>query len=109
LSSAWAGTPYNPNPGLGIVGTGGSVFSTVNGATQGITGSYPVQLNTPADYDFTISNTGMTMTANPPNASYTYTGDLSAIRTVNGIIAFGAYATNTKWGTVTIEGEITLP
>lgn len=116
LSSLYAGTPWNANPGIAAISAGPGAHAirwVVDGERGDFEPGYYIEDNVPNSIEFVIANDGYDITcirlSDSSEHSYHLTRDLSSPLSVFGMIAFGAYQTNTKWKTITIEGEIELP
>jgi len=118
LASSWDGTPWNANPSVGAVGSGGGFF-VVNGSTH-----TTEQFNWPntnlvsrleftAPQDRSVDNQTGTLIVSYSNSSQTSddseTRDLinvSSFPGLDGRVAFGAFQTDTIWGNVVFEGKV---
>lgn len=116
LSSLYAGTPWNANPGIAAVSDGQGTHAIrwiVDGANGNFEPGYYIENNVPNSIEFVFAIDGYYITyirlSDSSEHTFHLTRDLSSPLSVFGMIAFGAYQTNTKWGTITIEGEIELP
>jgi hypothetical protein len=97
---------WNPAVNIGVVLRGFGSIWQVNGEISDLLGYEPIA-NTAETYDLNISELGMTFKSSRDNVLHSYTGALEPI--LDRIIALGAYQSNTEWGKVTIEGEVTAP
>lgn len=116
LSSLYAGTPWNANPGIAAISDGGVTYDirwVVDGAFGNFGTGYYIENDVPNSVEFVIANDGYDITytrlSDSSEHSCHLTRDLSSPLSVFGMIAFASFQTNTKWGTITIEGEIELP
>lgn len=118
LSPLYAGSPWNANPSITAISVGATAYLirwVVNGAYGDFeysSGNY-IEDDVPNSIEFIIANDGYDVTytrlSDSSEHSFHLTRDLSSPLSVFGMIAFGAYQTDTKWKTITIEGEIELP
>lgn len=107
LSTNWIGTPYNPNPGLAAVWNNARGFVSVAGTTHTsyATGNLPTP-NVSENYDFIVNDGQVECYAENQDTSVRWFENISSRRHTYGIIAIGAYQTNTIWGQLIIEGEV---
>lgn len=116
LSSLYNGASWRPNPGIAAISDGATAYLirwVVDGAYGNFEPGYYIENDVPNSIEFIIANDGYDITytrlSDSSEHSFHLTRDLSSPLSVFGMIAFGGYFTNTKWGTITIEGEIELP
>jgi len=106
LSNTWAGVPYNANPSIGIILAGGTPRANINGGFVAF-GSIPAPGATPYDYTFSINADSISIVSTANDLLQTHPCTPGPVTT--GRIALGAFQSGSGWGTVIIEGEITLP
>jgi hypothetical protein len=116
LSPLYDGTEWRANPGIAAVSNGFNTYTirwVVDGAYGNFEPGYYIENNVPNSIEFDIATDSCDITyirlSDSSEHSFHLTRDLSSPLSVFGMIAFGAYETDTKWKTITIEGEIELP
>lgn len=116
LSSLYDGTTWNANPSITAISDAQGTHAirwVVDGAYGNFSPGYYIENDVPNSIEFIIANDGYDVTyirlSDSLERSFHLTRDLSSPLSVFGMIAFGAYQTDTKWKTITIEGEIELP
>ena len=105
--SSFDGTTYLPNPCLGAVLASVTNFWVHDGVNAGNIGAQYLVVDSARDYEFTVSVTGMTIKSSVDNVVYSYNTPCSP--ELDRRIAIGGWAGDTRWGKITIEGEITPP
>ncbi len=98
---------YLPNPGLGAVLATLKNFWTYDGAEAGTIGAPYLEVGVARDYEYTASPTGITIKSSVNEVVYSY--NVPCVLALDRKIALGGWAGNTKWGKITIEGEVTVP
>jgi hypothetical protein len=116
LSPLYTGRPWNANPSITAISDAQGTHAirwVVDGAYGNFEPGYYIENDVPNSIEFIIANDGYDVTyirlSDSLERSFHLTRDLSSPLSVFGMIAFGAYQTDTKWKTITIEGEIELP
>ena len=107
LNATWSGDSWNPNPGCGAVWRNYGSVIVFNGSD--ITGGSPS--GTPVsgvsnNYTFTVTDARIE-SREQNNSSVVYR-NVSTVdtRSTNGLVALGAYQSNTIWGSLTFYGTI---
>ncbi|HCC70830.1 MAG TPA: hypothetical protein DEQ09_06735, partial [Bacteroidales bacterium] len=96
-----------PDPGLGAVLVTYKNFWAHDGVDAGEIGAPYLVVGEERDYVYTASTTGMTIKSSIDNIVYSY--NASCDHALDRKVALGGYGGNTKWGKITIEGEVSLP
>ena len=96
-----------PDPGLGAVLASYKNFWAHDGVNAGDIGAQYIVVGEPRDYEYTASVSGMTIKSSVDDIVYSYNAPCSPSPDMK--IVIGGYGGNTRWGKLTIEGEITLP
>ncbi|MBN1186538.1 MAG: T9SS type A sorting domain-containing protein [Bacteroidales bacterium] len=105
--TSFAGDNYLPDPGLGAVLADYKNFWVQNGTNAGDIGAPYIVTGVARDYEFTVSAAGMTIKSSVDNIVYSYNNNCAP--ELDRKIALGGWGGNTRWGKITIEGEITWP
>lgn len=105
--ASFTGSTWLPNPGLGAVLASTKNFWVYDGADSGSIGAPMLELGVARNYEFTASDTGMTIKSSADNIVYFCQGTFDLEKESR--IALGGWGGNTRWGKVIIEGEITKP
>ncbi len=103
LDSSWAGNPFNPSPGLGVVwrnsdaawDVDGGFYSFSTAGSMG-TGFY--------DFQFSVGATAISTLSSIDNTLHERSGSYTPVK--SGLVAVGAFGGESKWGTVIVEGEV---
>jgi hypothetical protein len=98
---------YLPNPDLGAVLITYNNFWTNDGANVGNIGAPLLVEGVARDYEYSVSSAGMTIKSSIDDVVYEYNTPCSP--ELDRKIALGGWGGNTRWGAITIEGEITIP
>jgi hypothetical protein len=98
---------YLPNPGLGAVLYISGNFWTHDGTNAGNIGAPFLVVGVARDYDYNVSTAGMTIKSSVNDVVYSY--NTACVPAFERKIALGGWGGNTRWGKITIEGEVTSP
>lgn len=101
------GNNYLPDPGLGAVLADYKTFWAHNGTKTDNIGTPYIVVGEARDYELTFSTTGMTIKSSADNIVYSYIKEFTPEKERK--IALGGWGGDTRWGKVTIEGEIVWP
>ena len=96
-----------PNPGLGAVLITNYNFWTHDGVEGDNIGAPLLVVGVARDYEYCVSASGMTIKSSINNV--VYSDNIPCSPELDRKIAFGGFGGNTKWGKITIDGEITIP
>ena len=106
LSDLWAGTPYNPNPGLGSVWVNNGSNWVVNGLLENHASTAHVD-NTWYDFEFGVSTSQLSSISSANSVEYLRNGTYTL--NIDGVTAIGSYHGTNLIGPLTIEVEIRRP
>jgi hypothetical protein len=98
---------YLPDPGLGIVLSNSFNFWTKDGASSSSIGAPFLVVGVPRDYEYNVSPAGMTIKSSINDVVYSF--NTPCVPAFERKIALGGWGGNTRWGRLTIEGEINVP
>lgn len=98
---------YLPNPGLGAVLSVSGNFWTHDGTNAGNIGAPFLVVGVARDYDYNVSTAGMTIKSSVNDVVYSY--NTACVPVLERKIALGGWGGNTRWGKITIEGEVISP
>jgi hypothetical protein len=101
------GNNYLPDPGLGAVLADYKNFWAHNGTKTDNIGTPYIVVGVARDYELTFSTTGMTIKSSADNIVYSYIKELTPEKERK--IALGGWGGDTRWGKITIEGEVSWP
>ena len=108
--TTFTGKNYRPKPGLGAVLATQKSFWTRDGEGPNIGAPFLV-VGEPRNYEFGISDSGITIKSSVNDTVYSLNSPV--IPSFDRIIAIGGWSDstggNTKWGKITIEGEVSPP
>ena len=96
-----------PNPGLGAVLITYNNFWTHDGVTGNNIGAPLLAVGVARDYEYCVSLSGMTIKSS--NNDVVYSDNIPCFPELERKIALGGFGGNTRWGKITIEGEVTIP
>lgn len=96
-----------PNPGLGAVLITYNNFWTHDGVKGDNIGAPLLVEGLPRDYEYSVSSSGMAIKSSINDVIYT--DNIPCFPEADRKIALGGYGGNTRWGKITIEGEVTIP
>jgi Leucine-rich repeat (LRR) protein len=96
-----------PNPGLGAVLITYNNFWTHDGVKGSNMGAPLLAVGDARDYEYNVSAVGMSIKSSIDNVIYS--DNIPCIPAPDRKIALGGWGGNTRWGKITIEGEITVP
>jgi hypothetical protein len=98
---------YLPDPGLGAVLANNKNFWTHNGTYAGSIGSPFLVEGVARDYEYSVTTAGMTIKSSIDEIVYSY--NTPCFPELDRKIALGGWSGNTRWGKITIEGEVIIP
>ena len=98
------GYSFLPDPGLGAVLATYKNFWTHDGTDAGDMGAPDLVLGVARDYEYNVSTAGMTIKSSVDNVVYSY--NTPCVPALDRKIALGGWGGDTRWGKLTIEGEI---
>ena len=104
---SFTGSTWLPNPGLGVVMASAKNFWMHDGTNAGNIGAPMIELGVAHNYEYTSSDTGMTIKSSKDDIVYSYKAQCFLERESK--IALGGWGGNTRWGKLIIEGEIVKP
>lgn len=104
---SFSGSAWLPKPGLGAVLATYKNFWCQDGINLGEIGAPFIVVGETQDYEFTVSPDRMTIKSSANNVVYTC--NTLCNPDFNKKIALGGYGGSTRWGKITIEGEISSP
>jgi hypothetical protein len=104
--TSFNGDNYLPDPGLGVVLATYKNFWTYNGVYAGNIGAPFLVVGIARDYEYNLSPTGMTIKSSIDDIVYSY--NTPCLPELDRKIALGGWGGNTRWGKITIEGEVTF-
>ncbi len=105
--SSFTGEHYRPNPGLGAVLATYKNFWTQDGIKEGDIGAPFLVVDVVRDYEFNVSASGMTIKSSIDDIAYSSNNPCNPESGRK--IALGGWGGNTRWGKLTIEGDISIP
>ena len=105
--ASFTGYSYLPDPGLGAVLANYKTFWTHDGAEAGDMGAPYIVVGVARDYEYNVSTEGMTIKSSVDNVVYSY--NTPCVPALDRKIALGGWGGDTRWGKITIEGEVTMP
>lgn len=105
--TSFTGSTWLPNPGLGSVLATTKNFWAINGADAGAIGAPYIVVGVARNYEYSVSSAGMTIKSSVDDVVYSY--NAPCVPEYDRKIAIGGWGGNTKWGKITIEGEVTIP
>jgi len=104
---SFTGSTFLPNPGLGAVMASTKNFWVHDGLNAGSIGAPMIELGIARNYEYTASDTGMTIRSSMDGIVYSYKAKCFLEKESK--IALGGWGGNTRWGKLIIEGEIIKP
>jgi len=105
--ASFTGSTWLPNPGLGVVIASTKNFWVHDGINAGNIGAPMIELGVARNYEYSASDTGMTIRSSMDGIVYSYKAQCFLEKESK--IALGGWGGNTKWGKLIIEGEIIKP